>query len=167
VKFARLESPASGEEGQESSPAGADVAEMKPDGADAGSSPSLGTGGGSGGGSAAVAPPIAGPAAGAQGGVAVAPPGAEVTKPSAGGDPASSAISDAEAMAVMAKTQPAAKAEPAAQTDGSGQASTPVSEVSGDPDAAATGKRKPPTLLEPGENVEKVKPPAQQQSPSK
>ena len=171
VKFARLESPENGE-GQEGSPAGADVAEMKPDGADAGSSPTLGAGGGSG----PVAPPTAVPAAGAQGGVAVAPPGAEVTKASAGAAPASSSdgITDAEAMAVMAKTQPAA-AEPTAKTDssgesktdGSGQASTPVSEVSGDPDAASTGKRKPPTLLEPGENVEKVKAPAQQQSPSK
>jgi hypothetical protein len=161
VKFARLESPGGGDEGPESSPAGADVAaEMKPEGTGAGSSPTLGAGGGS----AAVAPPISGPAAGAQGGAAAAPPGAEVTKASAGGSsPVSSSdgITDAEAMAVMARTQAAAKAEPGAKTDSSGESKTDSSGES------ETGKRKPPTLLEPGENVEKVKAPAQQQSPSK
>ena len=86
------------------------------------------------------------------------PGGGTAAKPSAGGDPASSTdgITDAEALAVMAKTGPAAKAEPgtkvepATRTDASGE--------------AETGQRKRPTLLEPGENVEKVKAPPQQQS---
>ena len=53
----------------------------------------------------------------------------------------------------MARTETATKAEPTAKTDGSGE--------------PETGRRKPPTLLEPGENVEKVKAPTQQQSQSR
>jgi hypothetical protein len=167
VSFARLASHGSEESGSDSSSAGANMAAaMKPD---VGSSPGLGAGGGG------IAPPApTAPALGSanapdanQGDVAVAPPGAEVTKPSAGGDPASSTtgITDAEAMAVMAKTAPATKAQATAQTDASVQpavqsADAAAKDGSGD---AETGPRKPPTLLEPGENVEKVKPPQNQQ----
>jgi hypothetical protein len=100
----------------------------------------------------------------------VAPPGAEVTKANAGGDPAASteAITDAEALAALGKTQlptksavaqsgasvkPAVASADPATKDGSGE--------------EATGRRKPPTLLDPGENVEKVKSPAQQQQSQK
>jgi hypothetical protein len=101
--------------------------------------------------------------------VAVAPPGADVTKPSAGGNPTSStdAITDAEAMAALAKSQPSKKAEPPANAEPRAKAEPPAkTENSGN---AEEGPRKPPTLLEPGENVEKVKAPSspQQQSQSK
>lgn len=96
-----------------------------------------------------------------QGDLAVAPPGAEVTKPRVAGNTPSSTdnISDAEALAALAKThssmkagstatiEPTAKTEPAAKTVDSGN--------------AGEGPRKPPTLLEPGENVEKAKSPGQ------
>jgi hypothetical protein len=177
VKFARLESPQSGDGESESSPGAPDVAgAMTPDrgslgsgGGNAAAPPAAGPGaaggpGGAGSPGAAGSPPGAagsppGAANAAQGGVAAAPPGADVTKASAGGDPASSGdgVTDAEAMAAMARTQPAAKAEPTAakaeptaKPDGSGE--------------QETGPRKPPTLLGPGENVEKVKSPTQQQS---
>ena len=161
VRFARLESQGNGDGGSENSSATPAVASaMKPDLAGAGSS----TGMGAGGASAPLAPPMAGPGASGttQGGLAAAPPGAEVTKTSAGGDPASStdAISDAEAMAALAKTQPATKAEPTTKTEPAAKTEpTAKTDSSGDPEA---GKRKPPTLLGPGENVEKVKPPPQQ-----
>ncbi len=154
VNFARLTTQESGQGESESSSAAPDVA--------GGMTPDMGTLG-SGGGGPVTAPPVTGPGAPAhvgavdptQGDVPVAPPGADVTKASSGGDAASSsdAITDAEARAVMARTAPAAKAEPTAKTDGSGE--------------QETGPRKPPTLLGPGENVEKVKSPqqpAQQQS---
>ncbi len=159
VRFARLESHGNGDGGSSAAP---DVASagMKPD--LAGSGNSTGLGGGSG--SAPFAPPSTGPGASGTGAAALsapgglaAAPGAGVTKTSAGGDPASSsdAITDAEAMAALSKTQPATKAEPTAKTE-----PTTKTESSGDSEA---GKRKPPTLLEPGENVEKVKAPNQQQ----
>ncbi len=145
VKFARLESQGSGDDAPESTSV---AAETKPDVAGAGNSSGLAAGG--------SAPPAAGPGAlSAPGGMAGAPAGAEAAKASAGGDPASAsdAITDAEAMAALARTQPAAKAGPATKTDSSGD--------------SEAGRRKPPTLLGPGENVEKVKPPAQQQLQSK
>ena len=150
VRFARLESPENESGGTESMPGPPDVAAAtKPD-----MGSTLGTGGGSGNALPAAPMNTAGASDAGSGGLAVAPPGAEVTKASAGGNPSSSGdtdkISDAEAMAALGKTQPATKAAPTAKTDGSGE--------------AETGPRKAPTLLGPGENVEKVKSPAQQQS---
>jgi len=111
---------------------------------------------------AAVAAPAANP-----GGLAVAPAGAEVTKPSAGASATSTTdstdgITDAEALAALGKTQISQKAEatPTAKTE------APAAKTEGSSDADK-GPRKPPTLLEPGENVEKVKAPSQQQSQSK
>jgi hypothetical protein len=152
VKFARLEAQGGDGDGAESTSAAPDMAGAM--------TPGSGSGGavGAGGGSAPVAPPAmnatgsAGAAGASDSGEAgVAASGAEVAKPSAAGAAAASSegITDAEAMAVMARTQPAAKAEPTAKADSSGD--------------AETGRRKPPTLLEPGENVEKVKAPNQQQ----
>lgn len=160
VRFARLESHDG--PGSESTSSAQDVAAtMKPDLA---STPGMGGVGGIAP-PAPVAPALGGSGAGggtvsSQGDLAVAPPGTAVAKASAGGDPAASSegISDAQAMAAMAKTDPTPKAEPAANAAASG---TTNKDDSGDPD---TGRRKPPTLLEPGENVEKVKPPTQQQS---
>jgi hypothetical protein len=167
VKFARLESQGEGD-GAASTSAAPDVAAAMTPAAGAGGG--MGAGGGSPAGSAASvsAGGSAGSPAGAAGsGGAMAPPGAEVTKASAdAGAPAGSsdAITDAEAMAVMARTQPAGKAEPTAKTDSPGTDSSGT-DSSGD---AETGRRKPPTLLEPGENVEKVKAPSQQpQQPSR
>lgn len=147
VNFARLAAPESGEGESESSSAAPDVAgAMTPD------MGSLGSGGGTPAAPAPAAPGAPDASGATQGGAAVAPPGADVTKASGGSDPASSsdAITDAEARAVMARTQPAATAEPAAKADSSSE--------------PETGRRKPPTLLGPGENVEKVKAPTQQQS---
>ncbi len=177
VKFARMEPHANGDGGSSAAP---DVASagMKPDLAGAGN----GTGLGSGGGSTPFAPPSAGLGPSGTGAAALTAPGgltaapaAEVTKTSAGGDAASSSdtITDAEAMAVLSKAQPAtkaeppARAEPVAKTEATAKAeptakTEPAAQTdsSGDPEA---GRRKPPTLLEPGENVEKVKAPNQQQ----
>jgi hypothetical protein len=175
VSFARLAQPESGDGGSESSSAGADVAAaMTPDmgnAAASGTTASASTG--SGGGSGLSAPPLAaaGAAGPTQGGLAVAPPGTEVTKASAAAD--TSGISDEEAEKALGASRvavagPAAKAGP----DGAG---AKAAAASADPAAkdgpgagdGDSGKRKPPTLLEPGENVEKVKAPAQQQQPSK
>jgi hypothetical protein len=92
----------------------------------------------------------------------VAPPGAEVTKANADD---TSSITDAEAMAALGKTQVATKPEPAAKADPA--AKMEAAAKKDDSGEVATGRRKPPTLLEPGENVEKVKPPAQQQQSQK
>jgi hypothetical protein len=166
VSFARLAQPEGGDGGSESSSAGADVAAaMTPDMGNA-----AGAATGSGGGSGLSAPPL--PAAGAggttQGGLDVAPPGAEVTKASAAAD--TSGISDEEAERALGASRvavagPAAKAGP----DGAGAKAAAADPAAKDGPGAGdgdSGKRKPPTLLEPGENVEKVKAPAQQQ-PSK
>jgi len=139
VSFARLETQGN-DGGSERTSAAADVATaMKPD-----------VGSGSGVGPMAAPPMNPTPAQG--GGVAVAPPGAEVTKNSAGDSPGSDAGPGTEAAkaAVQSKTAVAASdtAAPSAEDSGESQ----------------TGRRKPPTLLEPGENVEKVKPPTQQQT---
>jgi hypothetical protein len=174
VNFARLETHGDGNGTPGNAPGARDVAAaMRPD---VSNSPGMGGGGIAppsptapplGGSSALTGPAAAGPAATGpaanQGGLAAAPPGADVTKAGAGGNATSSTdgITDAEAMAALAKTQPPKKAEPTAKAESSGGAKT---EGSGDPE---TGPRKPPTLLEPGENVEKVKAPAQQQSQSK
>jgi hypothetical protein len=90
-----------------------------------------------------------------------------VTKASVPAD--TSAISDEEAERALGASR-VAVAGPAAKADSGPKATA----ASADPAAkdgpgagdADPGKRKPPTLLEPGENVEKVKAPAQQQ-PSK
>jgi hypothetical protein len=149
VRFARLEGKSGEGDEPESTSVAPDVAAaMTPD---PGSGRPLGAGGGA---PVAAAVHPAGAAGGSdsgEGGVAVAAAGAGVTKASAGGASADSTdgITDAEALAALAKTHSAAKVEPAAKTESSGD--------------AETGARKPPTLLEPGENVEKVKAPSQQQ----
>jgi hypothetical protein len=173
VNFARLAQPEGGDGGSESSSAGADVAAaMTPgmgnaSGAGAGASASST---GSGGGSGLSAPPLPGAGGATQGDLAAAPPGAEVTKESAAADPAGE-ISDEEAARALgaskvAVSQPVAKAGAGPKT---GVASAGPAAATDDGPGAGdgdSGKRKPPTLLEPGENVEKVKAPAQQQ-PSK
>jgi hypothetical protein len=172
VRFARLESRGNDEGESESSSAAPDVAAaMTPDVVGNGSGPSVGADAGS-----ASVPPSAAAAPGAPsaaasgdaasagvaaGGPTVAPAGAEVTKPATD---LSEGISDEEAArALGASLGPSrvAAAQPAAK-DGTREAATSASGSVGDPDA--TGRRKPPTLLEPGENVEKVKSPTQQQS---
>ena len=161
VRFARLES--SGDGGSESSPA-PDVATMAPD---TGSTIGVGSGGG---GSAATAPPAAarGAANAPQGGggPAATPPGAEVTKASAPTGPAG--IKDA------ASVDPSGSAGGSAKDDSgpkaaaaSGDPATKGDGAMSDSSEAVRGRRKPPTLLEPGENVEKVKAPGQQQSQSR
>ncbi len=165
VNFARLETHGEGNATAGNPPAARDVAAaMRPD---VGSTPGMG--------GAGVAPPApTGPPLGgsnaltgtaapsaSQGGLAVAPPGAEVTKASEpAANPVSSpdSITDAQALAALEHREPAttpspAKAEPVAKKDDAGDADA--------------GKRRPPTLLQPGENVEKVKAPAQQQQPQK
>jgi hypothetical protein len=93
-----------------------------------------------------------------------------VTKASAAAD--TSGISDEEAEKALGASRvavagPAAKAGPDGAGAKAGAASADPAAKDG-PGAGDgdSGKRKPPTLLEPGENVEKVKAPAQQQ-PSK
>lgn len=100
----------------------------------------------------------------------------------AAADAASSSISDAEAMAAMRKDAAAGSSAKAAAGDAAGgdpaiaaetAATRSVAGPSGDSpsdDSAADAgsddavRRKPPTLLEPGETVEKMKSPASQQS---
>ena len=168
VNFARLESHGDGNGDPASAPGGRDVASaMKPD---VGSNPGMGGGVAP---PAPTAPPLGGPGsaltgssaptpAATQGDLAVAPPGAEVTKANADD---TSSITDAEAMAALGKTQVATKPEPAAKADPA--AKMEAAAKKDDSGEVATGRRKPPTLLEPGENVEKVKPPAQQQQSQK
>lgn len=128
--------------------------------------------------SAPVAPNVSGaaPAAEAKKDDAGAPQGAG-DGAAAGGDSAKTAqaaddaISDDAARAAMRKDVAAADrgAASGGQPRADAAAAAPADPVGGDaPDAAASGKRKPPTLLEPGETVEKVKPasppPTQQSS---
>ena len=117
--------------------------------------------------SAAADVATAGPVGGVSGASGAAVPATEAKKDDAddgagGGkaDEAASSISDQAALAAMRKDVSAGAREPANGGDpASGNAAAGV-----DPDAGGAAKRKPPTLLEPGETVEKVKPPATQQT---
>ncbi|HZQ44274.1 MAG TPA: hypothetical protein VFA99_13555 [Acidobacteriaceae bacterium] len=99
----------------------------------------------------------------------------------AAADAAASSISDAEAMAAMRKDaagssakaaagdavggDPAVAAETAATQRVAGpNGDSPSDDSAADAGSGADVRRKPPTLLEPGETVEKVKSPASQQS---
>jgi hypothetical protein len=172
VSFAKMEMPESGDDGSESTSVAAAA------------KPSLAgtTGSGSGGGGGAPPPPAAAPAAAdaavaTQGGLAGPSPAAELKTASATKD-AADEISDEEAAKALgarvpaaqpatkeaaASADPAAKAEPAARTDaglaakdaGATAKSAQATQTSGD--ASEQTPRKPPTLLEPGEKVERAK----------
>lgn len=118
-------------------------------------------------------------------------PGAGGGKPAAV-DESTSSISDAEALAAMRKVaggssvkadggdaaaaagpaasqarvaDPAVAAETAATKNVAGPTGDPAADsAADDPGSEPTARRKPPTLLEPGETVEKVKSPTQQSS---
>ncbi len=144
-------------------------------------------GAGSGAGNSAAAPAPAAQAkkedvslttGGAGGGGGIAADGGKT----ADADAASSSISDAEAMAAMRKDAASGSSAKAAAGDAAGGDTTTAAETAAtksvagpngdspsDDAAADTGsgadvRRKPPTLLEPGETVERVKSPASQQS---
>jgi hypothetical protein len=172
VSFAKMEVPESGDGGSETSSVAAAA------------KPSLaGTTGSGGGGGGAPPPPAAAAAAPAdadaavarQGGSAGPSPAAELKTASATKD-ASDEISDEEAAKALgarlpaaqpaakeaaASANPAAKAEPAANGGGAAAksagatAKSDSTQASGD--ASEQTPRKPPTLLEPGEKVEKPK----------
>ena len=150
VRFARLERQGNGDGGAaESSPAADVVASAM--------TPDVGNGSGVG---KIAAPPINQPptnASSAQGDLAPAPPGAEVTKSAA----ADSAGTGSAPVADAAKPAGESTADSRAAVATSDRATTQAKD---DSDEAQTGRRKPPTLLGPGENVEKVKPPPPQQS---
>jgi hypothetical protein len=165
VNFARFESVDGGSES--SSGAGDVAAAMKPD---MGSSGGLGSGGGASAMPMASAGAPAGASGAPQGGLAVAPSGAEVTKPTTGADAADEVTDDAALKALGASkvaaaepgTQDTAAAGPKAAV-ASADPAAKAEAAGGDSGDAEAGRRKPPTLLGPGENVEKVKPPTQQQ----
>lgn len=167
VKFAKLETRGGAPDSSEVAQGGSSAVEKEVESAvrTAVGSPSAGGGdapSGAGDGkevdsaAAGAAAPAATATAASEGEVGVAPPGAEVTKASGAKDPANE-ISDEEAARALgarlagadAGPKPAAGAEAAAGQNGAG----------GD----APKRSGPPTLLQPGENVEKVKPPTQQQ----
>jgi hypothetical protein len=148
VRFAKLEGS---ENGAESTAAGADVAA-------AAAAPANRASGSGGAAAAADAQKddadaaVNAATAGGGGGKADTVADAAVSAP---GQAAANEISDDEARAAMRKDV-VAGGDPAGGDAAAGA----------DPDPASAGKRKPPTLLEPGETVEKVKPPAQAQQPS-
>jgi hypothetical protein len=144
VRLARMEES---QEGGDGAPPPSDVASAAPAPASAGSASAA----------AASAPAAAAAAEAKKEDVSLTAGGAGNSGgKAADADEAASSITDDEARAAMRKDVAGSNAEAAGGT--AGAAADP------DPGSGDAVRRKPPTLLEPGETVEKVKSPTQQSS---